>query len=219
MKYSILKIKMKEKFNLRDVEKFRGYILNNFPEDVETHNHLGSNKFNYSFPKLQYRLLKNNLAILALEEADIINKKIFEFLEYVNINNNMYFDLNKEIETVNYDIKHLPNSMIKYRFITPYIALNGENYNKYIKGEILLDKIMVGNILEVLKGINYWLDGDQKIIVKSNLKSKNRKLKDVNMIGFEGTFEVNIDLPDYFALGKRKAIGYGTFVKETWIKE
>ena len=84
MKYSILKIKMEKKFNLRDVEKFRGYILNSFPEEVKTHNHLGGNKFDYSFPKLQYRLLKNNLAILALDEADVINKKIFEFLEYIN---------------------------------------------------------------------------------------------------------------------------------------
>ena len=219
MKYSILKIKMEKKFNLRDVEKFRGYILNSFPEEVKTHNHLGGNKFDYSFPKLQYRLLKNNLAILALDEADVINKKIFEFLEYINIDNNMYFDLNKEIETVDYDIKYLPNSTIKYRFITPYVALNEENYKKYIKGEMLLDKLMVGNILEVLKGLNYWLDKDQKIVVKSNLKSKNRKLKDVNMLGFEGTFEVNMDLPDYFALGKRKAIGYGTFVKEIEVKK
>lgn len=54
----------------------------------------------------------------------------------------MYFDLNKEIETVDYDIKYLPNSTIKYRFITPYVALNEENYKKYIKGEMLLDKLM-----------------------------------------------------------------------------
>jgi hypothetical protein len=28
-----------------------------------------------------------------------------------------------------------------------------------------------------------------------------------------------MDLPDYFALGKRKAIGYGTFVKEIEVKK
>jgi hypothetical protein len=33
------------------------------------------------------------------------------------------------------------------------------------------------------------------------------------MIAFIGSFYVNIKFPDYFSLGKRKSLGYGTFVK------
>jgi hypothetical protein len=36
------------------------------------------------------------------------------------------------------------------------------------------------------------------------------------MIAFIGSFSVNIKFPDYFSIGKRKSIGFGTFIKNNF---
>ena len=66
---------------------------------------------------------------------------------------------------------------------------------------------------KVLKGLGIWLDREDKIYVSQNLEIRSRDLKNVNMIAFIGNFYTNIKFPDYFSLGKRKSLGYGTFVK------
>ena len=79
-------------------------------------------------------------------------------------------------------------------------------------GKYDLDKAITNNILEVLKGLGIWLKPDEKIYVSHNLKMDKRNLKDVSMVTFGGKFSTNIKFPDYFSIGKRKSIGYGTFV-------
>ena len=76
-----------------------------------------------------------------------------------------------------------------------------------------MEKAITNNILEVLKGLGIWLEKGKKIYVSQNLEITSRDLKNVNMIAFTGEFSTNIKFPDYFSIGKRKSIGYGTFVR------
>ena len=103
--------------------------------------------------------------------------------------------------------------MFNYKFITPYLPLNEKNFSKYLKGEYSLERAITNNILEVLKGLGIWLEKDNKIYTSTNLEITSRNLKNVNMIAFTGNFSTNIKFPNYFSLGKRKSLGYGTFVK------
>ena len=111
------------------------------------------------------------------------------------------------------EIKYTGDKMYEYRFVTPYLPLNEKNYAKYLKREYTLEQAITNNILEVLKGLGIWLDREDKIYVSQNLEIRSRDLKNVNMIAFIGNFYTNIKFPDYFSLGKRKSLGYGTFVK------
>lgn len=77
-----------------------------------------------------------------------------------------------------------------------------------------MNKAITNNILEVLKGLGIWLKPDEKIYVNQDLKIDKRELKDVSMITFGGKFSTNVKFPDYFSIGKRKSIGYGTFVMD-----
>ncbi|MBF4806475.1 MAG: hypothetical protein HXM47_07780 [Pseudoleptotrichia goodfellowii] len=211
MKYSILKFKRNEKHNMRDLEKLRGFLSEKYRENSIFHNHL-SGGFDYSYPKLQYKLIKNTLSIMTIEEATDINMKLFEEVEYLNIDGNILFDIEKEIQITNEFINYSQDTMYEYKFVTPYLPLNEKNFKKYLEGEYSLGKAITNNILEVLKGLKIWLEKNQKIYVTTNLKITSRNLKNVNMIAFTGEFSTNIKFPDYFSLGKRKSIGYGSFI-------
>ena len=213
MKYSILKFKRNEKHSMRDLEKLRGFLSDKYKGNTEFHNHL-SDGYNYSYPKLQYKLIKNMLSIMGIgEDVTEINKKLFEEIEYLNIDGNLIFDIQKEIEIFDDEIEFMGDKMYEYRFVTPYLPLNEKNFSKYLKREYTLEQAITNNILEVLKGLGIWLEKENKIYVSSDLQITSRDLKNVNMIAFIGIFYTNIKFPDYFSLGKRKSLGYGTFVK------
>lgn len=213
MKYSILKFKRNEKHSMRDLEKLRGFLSDKYKGNTEFHNHL-SDGYNYSYPKLQYKLIKNMLSIMGIgEDVTEINKKLFEEIDYLNIDGNLIFDIQKEIEIFDDEIEFTGDKMYEYRFVTPYLPLNEKNFSKYLKREYTLEQAITNNILEVLKGLGIWLEKENKIYVSSDLQITSRDLKNVNMIAFIGIFYTNIKFPDYFSLGKRKSLGYGTFVK------
>ena len=213
MKYSILKFKRNEKHSMRDLEKLRGFLADKYKENVLFHNHL-SDGYNYSYPKLQYKLITNTLSVMGIgEEVIEINKKLFEEVDYLNIDGNFIFDIQKELEICDEEIKYTGDKMYEYRFVTPYLPLNEKNYAKYLKREYTLEQAITNNILEILKGLGIWLDRENKIYVSQNLEITSRDLKNVNMIAFIGSFYTNMKFPDYFSLGKRKSLGYGMFVK------
>lgn len=213
MKYSILKIKRNEKHTMRDLEKLRGFLIQKYEGNTIFHNHVSGN-FDYSYPKLQYKLIKRNLAIMAIEEVCDLNSKMFEEIEYIDIFGDMFFDIKKELVIKNEEIIYSKDEMFDYKFVSPYLPLNQKNFRKFLDGEYDLNKGITNNILEVLKGLGIWLEPEQKIYVSQDLKIDKRNLKDVSMVTFGGKFSTNIKFPDYFSIGKRKSIGYGTFVKD-----
>ena len=213
MKYSILKFKRNETYTMRDLEKLRGFLADKYRKNTVFHNHL-SDGYNYTYPKLQYKLIKNMLSIMGIgEDVTEINKKLFEEIDYLNIDGNLIFDIQKEIEIFDDEIEFTGDKMYEYRFVTPYLPLNDKNFSKYLKREYTLEQAITNNILEVLKGLGIWLEKENKIYVSADLQITSRDLKNVNMIAFIGNFYTNIKFPDYFSLGKRKSLGYGTFVK------
>ena len=212
MRYSILKFKRNEQHTMRDLEKLRGFLIDRYSENSLFHNHLNGG-FDYSYPKLQYKLIKNTLALMTIEEIEYMNEKLFQEIEYLNIDDNLFFDFEKELEIFETDIEYSPSEMYEYKFVTPYLPLNEKNFKKYLKGEYTMEQAVTNNILEVLKGLGIRLEKEQRILVKTNFEKSNRTLKDIKMVSFGGTFLTNIKFPDYFSIGKRKSLGYGTFVK------
>lgn len=198
---------------MRDLEKLRGFLADKYRENTVFHNHL-SDGYNYTYPKLQYKLIKNMLSIMGIgEDVTEINKKLFEEIDYLNIDGNLIFDIQKEIEIFDDEIEFTGDKMYEYRFVTPYLPLNDKNFSKYLRREYTLEQAITNNILEVLKGLGIWLEKENKIYVSADLQITSRDLKNVNMIAFIGNFYTNMKFPDYFSLGKRKSLGYGTFVK------
>ena len=105
----------------------------------------------------------------------------------------------------------------EYRFLTPWLALNQDNYLQFhqILGEEkerLLSRILIGNILSMCKGLGVTVE--RELWVSHNLKAVLVSYKGKRMKGFLGSFRVNCHIPDLFGLGKGTARGYGTVCEE-----
>ena len=201
----------------RDIPKLRGYFARKYPEIVEFHNH-EKNNFNYTFPKIQYRVINKNPTIIALNEGvNVLQKIVFQENEVV-IGDKMHHINDKIIRSKSYELG-ITDSEQKYKFTSPWMALKEENFEKYItlqdtEKRDFLNHLIRENLKTLSKGFNYFIEDIDKISVKSWLKPLNVNFKGQKMLCFTGNFTVNFMIPDYLGLGKQTARGFGVVTRK-----
>ena len=104
----------------------------------------------------------------------------------------------------------------EYEFITPWIALNQKNIEKYksldnYEKEEFLKRILIGNILSFAKSFNIFIE--EKLSCEILLEEEKVQSKNINYISFKGKFKTNIEIPELIGLGKSVAKGFGTIIK------
>jgi hypothetical protein len=191
----------------------RGFIGQKFPENTILHHHLnnGSTKLIYSYPKVQYKILNGCPMVLGIGEAVEIVKEI-SIISHLDLKGKRYIVTDKKLieEKVNYGVAA---DVISYEFLTPWLALDEQSFDRYKKrnqGEKQkqLESILVGNIISMAKGLEYVIT--DKIIAKVNVHEVPTSLKGTPMLGFLGHFSVNFEIPDYWGIGKSVSRGFGT---------
>lgn len=201
-------------------EKLRGYFANKFEEYILIHHHLNNNKLLYKSPLIQYKILDGKPFVLGINEGADILQKTHTDIDYIKIGHNEYQIKEKTIvlRTDNLGTIDTNNT---YSFLTPWLALNEKNYDKYQKlgtwpkRKELLESILIGNIISMSKSLGYTVPEPIKANI-GNMKEVQTKLKGTPMLGFLGTFSVNFEIPDYWGIGKSVSRGFGTIkrVKE-----
>lgn len=192
--------------------ELRGFIANMKRDNPLFHHHLEGGLI-YSYPLVQYKVLDGIAMIWGIAEGAELVKSLVDGVDHLLLGKHIYEILDVEIieeQTVICETEQ----MIRYRFCTPWLALNQENYLEYklsqgwLERKRLLNGILVGNILSMCKGLN--------TVVRRNLRARTR-LDQVNVtykgiphIGFIGEFQVNIMLPAHAGLGKGASRGFGT---------
>ncbi len=214
IKTTVLKFITEKKYDRRYAEKLRGYFAEIYREEDIFHNHNGE-KVVYRMPLIQYKVIDGNLAVIGINEgAELVAK---EFLKHKRIplkteKGEEYlenFETNLSMKNEEF---YISDELHSYKFDSIWLALNEDNHKKYKKGEINLDKILIGNILSNLKGCG--ITADKNIMAKGEYKTVEVDMKNNEMIGFTGSFVTNAVIPEYMSLGKRRAIGYGAVVKK-----
>jgi hypothetical protein len=194
------------------ITSLRGFFGNYFINIPEFHHHSESS---YHYPMVQYKKIGKELIIMGFSKyAEVVFEKL-STIEKIIIKN-------KEIKVNNIQIDITKNSIklenTNYQFITPWLALNEENYKKYLKlaskeRKFFLERILIGNILSMLKGLGIRIDF--KIEVKiSKIYSKTIKVHYNKFVGFYCDWNTNILIPKYCGLGKSVSKGYGTVIKK-----
>lgn len=194
----------------------RGYIGSKFPEYPLLHHHLDKPMLTY--PRVQYKVIGGTPSILGIEDgASVIGEIADEINELIFLTGR--YDI---IQKVSYDQKIPIMSVrepINYRFVTPWMALNEENYRKYRgiydwkERKIFLNRILIGNFLSMAKGLGIVIE--ERLFVKTMLTQVPIRYKGVEMTGFSGSFIVNFQMPDYLGIGKGVSQGFGTIRKST----
>ena len=155
-----------------------------------------------------------------------IGKGIEGIQELLSSTNLMYRigerDIDMRIESINVD-RVLIDCMEKeqpYR-LHNWLPLNSSNYELYQKTEDLvskiqlLERILVGNILSLLKGFGIHIDQQISLHITNITNQHMVKFKSVKLMAFDIEFNTNTILPQYIGIGKNSSIGYGVLTKIT----
>jgi hypothetical protein len=214
----ILKLKFDRSLDRKVKTKdLRGAVSNLYPEERLLHQHREDGKVDYHYPLVQYKIINGECLLVGFKDGaellanlELVTKPLFLGCENYTI-------LTTELEFHHISIK-TTEIVQSYSFLTPWLALNEKNYEKYqklgnwVKRKELLEKILVGNIISMSKSLGYTVPEPIKANI-NNLKEVNTSLKGTPMLGFLGTFSVNFEIPDYWGIGKSVSRGFGTVKK------
>ncbi|EKB47821.1 CRISPR-associated endonuclease Cas6 [Cecembia lonarensis] len=200
----------------RDAHKLRGYFGEYFKEhSLLLHNHYEDGSSRYRYPLVQYKVIDKVPTLIGINEGGELLSGLFLKIRNLDIAGNHYPVFSKNIAQQ----KHLvgvTDELFNYRFINHWMALNTENYKKYLQEDEvgkkkLLDQLLRNNLLSFFKGVDVWLE--DKIMAKGRFISNNSKFKDQKMMVFSGEFTANVRLPDLVGIGKSVARGFGVIKK------
>jgi len=173
----------------------------------------GSYRDRFLYPRVQVKILNEQIYIIGINEGvesvlSICDK--FKSLDFGNIT----FEIQDcDIEDANQQFipaKHL----VRYRFITPWVALNHMTGGKYKfltnqEKPSYLNKLLGQNIIFLANEVGISLEDN--IFTKVKVSSLFPKPVDENKWGaFMGEFKTNFILPNYIGIGNGITRGFGT---------
>lgn len=210
----ILTLKFRNQLRPDEIKWFRGAIIHTSEKgNVLFHNHTEEN-YRYAYPLIQYKLIHRCAAILCIEEGvEAIGHFFSHYTDQVRIGEK---DLRLEIDYVRpaaFSVE-VTERAFRYR-LRRWIPLNRENYQVYRTLERddqrmhFLQKILVGNILSCLKGLNIYLDEKISCRIQEITRMYTIPNKGVNLLAFDLIFTANLSLPPYIGLGKNASINCG----------
>ncbi len=201
--------------NFSDTVRLRGFIGRLFSGNILLHNH-ENECLRYTYPRVQYKIIDSHSIIIGLAEGVKALRLLAQLDRIVIGHEDMQIEDFQIIE--GQACLGILNNQLAYSFLTPWLALNEKNYEKYQKLGIwqkkkeLLEKILVGNIISISKSLGYTVSAPLETrIIK--IKEVKASLKDVFMLGFLGTFSINFEIPDYWGIGKSVSRGFGTVIR------
>lgn len=199
-----------------EIPLFRGAVINSLGEhpNVFFHNHLDDDKFRYSYPLIQYKRLEKKAAIVCVEEGvDIIGQFLTEVNGTLAIGERQITCNTGRIQPARILVQTW-QEMFSYH-ISRWLPLNSKNYQLYqnlegvVEKTMFLEKILKGNLLSMLKGLNIHLE--KELILKITEIGEPYLLnnKGVKMMAFNADFNCNLSIPNYLGIGKNSSIGCG----------
>lgn len=173
----------------------------------------------YSYPLVQYKCLNGQAALLCVGDGC---EAAWDFFY------GAHFDLtlgHREIHLCVEDILRRDTQIslteentCRYH-ASWYLPFNSDNLNRYntaigLSDQIsILESILKGNILSMLKGCGVQLDG--RIILSITFLSTPYPVtfKGLRLLSFECEFSTNISLPPHIGIGRHVSIGFGTLYR------
>ena len=195
-----------------DARYLRGFFGQRYKNRAEFHHH-GPHGLVYQHPLIQYKTIGGVGRVMGLESGSFLVRALPEIqalhLDGQNLN---VIEQNRHTETITFGVSDMP---ITYQFLSPWLALNQENHQRYNKmrkqaeRDDLLSRILIGNLISLCKSVQLTITERIKadLVVQ---QSQTIEIKSgVTLTGFLGTFTVNFQLPTLWGIGKQSARGFG----------
>lgn len=191
----------------------KGVFMRQFPDESIIPMLNGSLRDKFLYPRVQVKILNEQIYIIGIKEGvdPVIQlSEKFDNFDFGNITFEVEsFDKEESIE------QFIPSEkLLKYRFITPWVALNHMTGGKYRfltnqEKPSFLNKLIGQNIIFLANELGIKLKDN--IYTRVSLESLSPKFVDDNKWGaFMGDFETNFFLPSYIGVGNGITRGFGT---------
>ncbi len=218
MKVKILKIVfLSSHLRKTDIPKFRGFLATKYPNYDLIHNHLEDGKFRYSYPQIQFKTINSHPAIIGIRDGISILKQVFMELNNIKIGvkEETVFEKSISLKEQKFGVA---KDYSDYQFLSSWMALNQENYEKYKQMNLFqqmqfLKHILRENLKTISKGFDYTITNIEEVKVDGNFIKKEVNFKNMKMICFTGNFMMNFNVPDFLGIGKQVARGFGMVKK------
>ncbi len=222
-KIRVLTIQFDAEISSQEIVWFRGAVLKSLGDNADLlyHNHIGNHTNRYAYPLIQYKRIQKKAAVMGIGKgieviSQLLSVKDFNY-QIGNRNVQMQIDAVKTYDT---DIVITKDTTHPYR-LHNWLPLNSENYRQYQESNSIveriqmLERVLVGNILSFLKGLDLYMEGKIDLHITDIIGQKAYTYKNVKMMAFNIEFKTNIQLPQYVGIGKSASVGCGvlTIVK------
>jgi hypothetical protein len=167
----------------------------------------------HRYPVIQCKQVKNSLLVIGIGQGA-------DLLWAVSSNGNELLTgqstctIIKRDQEIRNEKVGISESLQRYEFLTPWIALNQQNAKKFydLKGkperDAFMQKILNGALSTFARSID--CDLREPLICRSKVRFRRERIHDENVMVFLGTFETNLRVPDYLGIGQSISKGFGT---------
>jgi len=200
-----------------DASAIRGFFGRLFKTVSAFHGHSGASLI-YKHPLIQYKVLNGSALIMGLKEGAYLLKAVPD-LEHLIVRGKRLSVVAQTRSDWAFDFG-ICSAPIEYEFITPWGALNQDNFRTYCtfkndKASVnrLLTRVLIGNLLSLSKAVSYVVDETIQVAVTANGYEELKAKPGVHLVGFNGRFKANFAIPDNWGIGKFSSRGYGVVAR------
>ena len=191
----------------------KGVLMRQFPDEEIIPMLNGSYRKQFLYPRVQVKILNEQIYIVGISDGVEPINAIISKMDLLDFGNITFQVLDSEIEK--HEDRFQPISkLIRYRFATPWVALNQTTGHRYrflnnVDRVNFLNKLLGQNIVFMAREMGMELE--ENIFTKVILSSLFPTPVDENNWGaFDGEFSTNFLLPNYLGIGNGITRGYGT---------
>jgi hypothetical protein len=191
----------------------RGFFGRLFKTVPAFHGHSGRSLI-YKHPLIQYKVLNNSALIMGLKDGAYLLKAVPQ-LEHLTVHGEQRRVVTQTRDDGVADFG-LCSDALDYEFVTPWIALNQDNYQTYriLKDDAsatnqLLTRILIGNLLSLSKAVGYVVDKTIRVTLAADRNKLLQAKPGVQLVGWNGRFAANFAIPLHWGIGKFSSRGYG----------
>ena len=191
----------------------KGVFMKQFPDEKIVPFLDGRLRSKYLYPRVQVKILNEQIYIVGLNEGVEPVLALIKNLDSFN-----FGDITLQVKETQTEQNNNPviivDKLLRYKFITPWVALNAGTNRKYknlVDEEkiLFLNKLLGQNLLFLSKELG--LNIDSKIYTKVKVRDIEPNKHDENgWRFFDAEFKTNFILPSYIGFGNGITRGYGS---------
>lgn len=206
-----------------EIPQFRGAVIAAVGREGQLlfHDHVGESGYRYAYPLIQYKRIDGRASIVGIGDGiDALGALLSDEPRVLRLASGRIMSLAVEGVTTQDCLFAVGDSADKAFRLRRWLPFNSDNYRRYRQTQSLVDrvsmleKIVVGNILSMARGLDLFVDVQIDVRIMSVRQRQGLvSYKNTQMMAFDVDFLTNLDLPVDIGLGKGASIGFGVVEK------